>query len=600
MPIIEKNKQIIDENLSMKRHSLSHILAEAVQNLFPDALLGIGPAIENGFYYDFDIEKAISEKDIQSIQKEMTKIISQNRHFIKKEISIDEAKVIFRNKKEIYKLELIDELEQQGEKTVSLYYNGEDNWFDLCKGPHIEQSDEINIEGLKLDFVAGAYWKGSEKNKMMQRIYGLYFNSKKELDDYIKQLEEAKEKDHRKIGKELGIYMISDIVGKGLPMLLPKGATLKRILERWTVDEELKRGYEHIQTPVLGKVELYQISGHIEHYKDSMYRPIDIDGEQFILRPMSCPHHFMMYKSEPHSYRDLPLRYAEISPLYRYEKSGELSGLIRLRNFTLADAHIFCTKEQVKDEFKSVINLVQYMMTTLGIESKVWYRASLHDENNKEKYIDNPEFWEEPERLILEILKELDVPYTISIGDAAFYGPKVDVQLQNVYGKDETAFTIQIDYALPEKFDIMYIDNNGKETRPAVIHRSSIGCFERTIAFLLEHYAGKLPLWLSPIQIEVLAINDNHNDYVSELINKLREAGLRAEANSKNDTFSKKLRQAILNKTPYIAIIGDKEANNQQITLRNRETQGQTVYNIDNVVKSIQEENNNKNVKLSL
>jgi threonyl-tRNA synthetase len=372
MPIIEKNKQIIDENLSMKRHSLSHILAEAVQNLFPDALLGIGPAIENGFYYDFDIEKAISEKDIQSIQKEMTKIISQNRHFIKKEISIDEAKVIFRNKKEIYKLELIDELEQQGEKTVSLYYNGEDNWFDLCKGPHIEQSDEINIEGLKLDFVAGAYWKGSEKNKMMQRIYGLYFNSKKELDDYIKQLEEAKEKDHRKIGKELGIYMISDIVGKGLPMLLPKGATLKRILERWTVDEELKRGYEHIQTPVLGKVELYQISGHIEHYKDSMYRPIDIDGEQFILRPMSCPHHFMMYKSEPHSYRDLPLRYAEISPLYRYEKSGELSGLIRLRNFTLADAHIFCTKEQVKDEFKSVINLVQYMMTNLGIERKVW------------------------------------------------------------------------------------------------------------------------------------------------------------------------------------------------------------------------------------
>lgn len=597
MPLIKIEKEMPEELLK-KRHSLSHLLATAVQKIYKNAKLGIGPAIENGFYYDFDIDVSITDKDLKNIQKEVRKLISQNLKFEKKVVSVEEAKKIFKEKGEIYKLELIEELENKGEKEVSLYFNGD--WFDLCKGPHVENTSSINPKGFKLDRVSGAYWRGDEKNKMMQRIYGLYFDTKEELDQYIKQREDAKKRDHRVLGKLMKIYMISDVVGKGLPMLLPRGATLRRILERYTVDEELKRGYLHVYTPVLGKIELYKMSGHWDHYKDSMYNPIDIDGELFVLRPMTCPHHFMMYKNETHSYRELPLRYAEISPLYRYEKSGELTGLIRLRNFTLADAHIVCRKDQLKSEFKAVIELIQDMMNTLGISDKAWYRASLRDEKDKEKYIDSAANWDESEKIMLEICEELDLPYVIAKGEAAFYGPKIDVQLRNVYGKEDTAFTVQIDYAMPEKFDLTYIDEHGEKVRPVIIHRSSIGCFERTMAFLIEHYNGKFPLWLSPVQVYFVPVIPNHNEYVRQIMKKFEMAGIRVEADFRDETLSKKMREARIQRYPYIVIIGDKEAEKKIITIKNRDTQQQKEYEIEEVIKLLVEEDKTKSLKLNI
>ena len=600
MPVKQKQEQNKESTIIRKRHSLSHILAEAVQKVYPDAKLGIGPAIENGFYYDFDIDSTISTKDLKRIEKEMKKLLSKKNPFLFKEVDIDEAKSIFSEKGEKYKIELINELEEQGEEKLGLYYTGEGGWFDLCKGPHTPNTEEINSKGLKLDRVSGAYWKGDENKPMMQRVYGLYFDTREELDHYLKWREEAKKRDHRKLGKQLGLYIISESVGKGLPMLTPKGSTFRRLLERWTVDEELKRGYEHVYTPVMGKIELYQQSGHWEHYKESMYRPIDIEGELFVLRPMTCPHHFMMYKDEPHSYRDLPIRYAEISPLFRYEKSGELSGLIRLRNFTLADAHNICTEEQVRKEFKDALQLVQYMMETLGIDDKVTYRASLHDEEHKEKYIDNPKMWEKSEKLMLQIVEELNLPYEIAEGEAAFYGPKVDVQLTNVMGKEDTAFTIQIDYALPEKFDLTYVNRDGEEVRPVVVHRSSIGCLERTMAFLIEHYAGRFPLWLSPVQVEFVSISDNQHDYVKELIERFKGRGIRCETSWRDETFSKKLRQARLNLVPYIVIVGDKEMEIREVSIRNRDTGEQTTYSIDEALNRIVEEAESKTLSLGL
>lgn len=598
MPVIEKEVKI-DEELLKKRHSLSHIMAEAVQKLYPNAKLGIGPAIDNGFYYDFDIETSISTKDLKKIQKEMKKIISRKLAFECKELSIEEAKKIFKEMGENYKIELIEELKEKGEDKVSLYYTGEGAWFDLCKGPHIEDTSKVNIAGFQLDRVSGAYWRGDEKNIMMQRIYGIYFDTKEELDKYLKWREDAKKRDHRKLGKELGLYMISEVVGKGLPMLLPKGATIKRLLERWTVDEEIKKGYEHVYTPVLGSINLYKMSGHWDHYKDSMYNPVDIDGELFILRPMTCPHHFMMYKNETHSYRDLPKRYAEISPLYRYEKSGELTGLIRLRNFTLADAHLICTKEQYKEEFKTALKLVQDMNETLGLDNKMWYRASIKGEEEDEKFIEDTS-WDEAESAMLEILEELNLPYVIAKGEAAFYGPKVDVQMTNVHGKEDTVNTIQIDFVLAEKFDLNYIDNTGKEVRPVIVHRSSIGCFERTMAFLIEYYAGKFPLWLSPVQVEFVSISEHHYDYVKKIMDKFKENDIRVDTNWKAETFSKKLRQARLNLVPYIAIVGDKEMEAGQLSLRNRDTQKQTAYSVEDAIKLLIETINNKSLQLSL
>jgi len=597
MPLINKNNTISEE-LEKKRHSLAHIMAYAVKKHYKNVKLGIGPSIENGFYYDFDLDQTISEKDLKEITKTIKKLIASNITFEKKVYSIEEAKKLFEKENEIYKLELIDDLSNAGEKEVSVYYSGD--FFDLCKGPHVKSSSEINIDGFILDRVSGAYWKGDEKNKMMQRIYGIYFDTKEELDNFLKTREEAKKRDHRVIGKEMKLFMISETIGKGLPLLLPRGATIRRILERFTVDEEIKRGYQHVYTPVLGSIDLYKISGHLDHYKDSMYSPIDIDGELFILRPMTCPHHFIMYKNEIHSYKDLPVRYAEISPLYRYEKSGELTGLIRLRNFTLADAHILVTKEQIKEEMYKVIDLIKFMMDSLGISQKAWYRASLGDRSNKDKYIDAPELWDESEKIILEICEELDLPYTVAKNEAAFYGPKIDVQLTNVYGKEDTAFTVQIDFALSERFDLFYIDSDGNKKRPIIIHRSSIGCFERTMAFLIEHYEGKFPLWLAPEQIIFIPVAQIHNDYILKLSEEFKKEGVRVNIDLRDESLSKKIREARLERYPYIAIAGDNEVSKNTLTIRNRDTGIQKEYDKNHVLQTILMEDKTRSLKLSL
>ncbi len=597
MPLITKDKKI-DEELSLRRHSLSHILAIAVQKIFPGTQLGIGPAIDTGCYYDFDCPESITDEKVKRIQEEIGALLSQNLTFERSDLSIDDALAKFQKKGEIYKLDLIRELASKGETQVSLYQTGD--WFDLCRGPHVSSTKQIPWKGLKIDKTAGAYWRGDEKNKMMQRVYVLYFNTREELNAHLAWREDAQKRDHRKIGQEMDLYMIDDTIGKGLPLLKPKGATIRRILERWTVDEELRHGYEHVVTPVLANVELYKISGHWDHYRESMYRPIDIDGEQYVLRPMTCPHHFMMYRSTPHSYQDLPVRYAEISPLFRYEQSGELSGLIRLRNFTLADAHIMCTPAQVRDEFKRVIDLIQHMMRTLGIQEKVWYRASLGDRANTLKYIDAPEKWEQSEKMILDICEALDLPYVIAKDEAAFYGPKIDVQLTNVYGKEETAFTLQIDFVMAERFDMTYKDQNNTLQRPMILHRSSIGCFERTMALLIEHYAGKFPLWLAPVQMRICNVNETQIAYTEEIEKAWKKAGLRVEMDIRNESLGKKIREGRLERIPYLIVLGQKEQDERTVTIRNRDTQEQNTYPIDEAMHRLVQEQDSRSVTLQM
>ncbi len=585
-------------DIEMIRHSLSHVLAEAVQKMFPGTKLGFGPAIDNGFYYDFEVPEKITPEHLKKIEKEMKKTLQNKKtEFIQSKMSIEEALKIFTGKGESYKVELIKELAAKGEKEVSIYTHN--NWFDVCAGPHVEKMGDISQKIFSLDRIAGAYWKGDEKNQMLTRIYGLAFSTPEELEEYVKQREEAQKRDHRKLGKELELFMFSDVVGKGLPLLLPKGATLKRILERFIIDEELKRGYEHVSTPVLGKVDLYKMSGHWDHYKDSMYNPIDIEDEQFVLRPMTCPHHFMMYKNNLHSYNDLPRRFAEISPLFRFEKSGELTGLIRLRNFTLADAHIVCTEEQVEHEFTEVLKLLKYIMDSLGISDRVWYRASLSD-SEKGKYVENPEMWEKSEKMLLRILDNLGWKYEIARGEAAFYGPKLDIQIKNVNGKDDTIITNQIDMVLADRFDLHYTDSDGQKKRPIIIHRSSVGCLERTMAFLTEYYAGAFPLWLAPVQLRLLSISDKLNDFTESVYQKFHEAGIRVEKDVRNESLGKKLREGRLMRIPYLAIMGYKEMENNQLTIRNRETGEQQTYDIDHVINTLILDDKKKNLELSL
>ncbi|MCK5683597.1 threonine--tRNA ligase [bacterium] len=572
-------------DIEIKRHSLSHALAQAVQKLFPGTKLAIGPAIDNGFYYDFDFPEKLSEESLKKIEKQMKKIVGNKKvEFVHRTMPIDEALKYFEQKDEIYKVELINDLKADGETEIGIYSNND--WEDLCAGPHIEKMGDIEKGSFKLDRIAGAYWRGDEKNKMLTRIYGLAFQNRDELAEYIKQREEAMKRDHKKLGKELELFMFSDLVGKGLPMLLPKGATMRRILERFTVDEELKRGYEHVYTPVLGKIDLYKVSGHWDHYQDSMYNPVDIEDEQFILRPMTCPHHFMMYKNKLHSHRDLPRRLAEISPLYRFERSGELSGLIRLRNFTLADAHIICTPEQMKEEFKNALMLIKFLMDSMGISDKVWFKAALSNDE-KGKFVDNPKMWKESESQLLEILDELGWKYEIAIGDAAFYGPKLDIQIKNVNGKDDTIITNQIDLFLAEKFDMFYINPEGERQRPVIIHRSSLGCFERTIAFLIEHYAGAFPLWLAPVQLRLLSISEKMNDFTDKVYDRMFEAGIRIEKDIRNESLGKKIREGRHMRYPYLAIIGEKEMETNSLTIRNRDTGEQTVYTVDEVIDKL-------------
>lgn len=557
----------MQNNLENIRHSLSHLMAHAVMELFPDAKFAIGPVIDDGFYYDFDLPRPLTPQDLVKIEQKMRKLISQNIAFTRLEKSASEAKELSRNQP--YKLELIGELVNE-KKPIIYYQSGK--FTDLCAGPHVNSTKEIKADAFKLTSIAGAYWRGDEKNKMLQRIYGVAFGSKKELDEYLKLQEEMKKRDHRKLGKDLDLFTFSDIVGKGLPLLTPKGSTIRRELERYIVDEELKRGYAHVYTPPLAKTDLYKMSGHYPYYKDTMYPVMKVDEEELILRPMTCPHHFMLYKDKPHSYRELPIRYAELSPQFRYEKSGELTGLIRVRTFILADAHIFCAVNQAEKEITGVLKLIDDVNKTLGLKKgrDYLYRLSLGDRHDTKKYYKDDKAWDEAENALRTVLKKLKAPFYEAPAEAAFYGPKIDVQIKKINGQEETAFTVQYDFVMPKRFNLRYVDNKGHEQEPIVLHRASIGCLERTIAFLIEHYAGALPVWLSPIQVAVIPVGKSHIKHSTKLHQQLLAAGIRSELADANDTVGYKIRQAEKQKIPYMLVIGDKEVKSASLNVRLR------------------------------
>ena len=556
-----------DEQLTNLRHSAAHLLAKAVKELWPGAHNAIGPAIENGFYQDFDMgDHKISEEDFPKIEAKMREILPTWQKFSFNEVTLAEAKKLFKDNK--YKVEMATEFAKEGKKLMT---NDPGDFLDLCKMGHVENPSKELIH-FKLLSVAGAYWRGSEKNKMLTRNYGTCWPSQKELDSYLHQLEEAKKRDHRKLGKDLGLFVFSDLVGAGLPLLTPKGATIRRILERFIVDEELKRGYSHVYTPPLAKVDLYRTSGHYPYYKETMYPSMKIDEDELILRPMTCPHHFMLYKSEPRSYRDLPIRYAEISPQFRYEKSGELTGLMRVRTFMLSDAHIITQPENAKSEIRKVLDLIDYVNKSLGLTRgrDYRYRLSLGDRNEEIKYQKDDAAWDKAEAILRQVLDEVKAPYFEAPNEAAFYGPKIDVQIKNVNGKEDTAFTVQYDFVMPKRFKLTYIDQSGKEVQPVVVHRASLGAFERTIAFLIEKYAGAFPLWLAPVQVEVIPIAERHNKAALEAVERLKTVDIRAEADTRNEPMQAKVRNHALQKVPYLAIIGDQELKNQTLAIRTR------------------------------
>lgn len=559
----------MNEELEHKRHTLAHLMAAAVMKLMPDTKRTIGPAIDDGFYFDFEFTNPISEKDFPKIEKEMRKLLPSWKSFERSELSRDDAKKEYPDNQ--YKHELIDEFTQNGEK-VSFYKSG--HYSDLCRGGHVENpSADIAPDSFKLDRIAGAYWRGDEKNTMLTRVYALAFDTKEELDAYIAKREEAKKRDHKKLGKELDLFYFSETVGKGLPLFTPKGSTIRRELERFIVDEEIKRGYLHVYTPDIAKLELYQKSGHYPHYKESMYAPITIDEEQFMLRPMTCPHHFELYLRAPHSYRELPMRIAELAQLYRYEQSGELSGLQRVRTFCLADAHIVCAgEEQAVSEIEGALDLIEYAAGVFGLTQgeDYSYRLSLGDRTDSEKYYKNDSAWDMGEDLLRKMLTKRGRVFVEAKNEAAFYGPKIDIQMKNVNGKEDTAFTVQYDFCMPERFNLTYIAEDGIEKRAIVVHRSSIGAIERIMAFLIERYGGAFPLWLSPLQVKVLPVSEKHNDYGATVMSTLREAGIRAEIDDANESLGKKIRTAKKEKTPYLFVIGDKEVEAGTVSVENR------------------------------
>ncbi len=546
------------------RHTVSHVLAAAVKRLFPETKLAIGPSIENGFYYDFDKEGAFSSEDVEALEEEMRKIIKENPEIERFELPKDKALELMKD--EPYKVELINDL-PEGE-IISFYKLGD--FTDLCAGPHVMSLKAI--KAIKLTRTAGAYWRGDEKNKMLTRIYGTAFLKKSDLDAYLEAVEEAKKRDHNKLGRELKIFTTDEKVGQGLPLLMPKGAKLMQILQRWIEDEEAKRGYVLTKTPYMAKSDLYKVSGHWDHYKDGMFILGDEenDTEVLALRPMTCPFQFTIYNAEQHSYKDLPIRYGETSTLFRKEASGEMHGLIRVRQFTLAEGHLIVAPEQLEDEFKGVVDLIKYVMTTLGIENDITYRFSKWDPNNKEKYIDAPEAWEKTQNIMRNILDHLEIDYTEADDEAAFYGPKLDIQFKNVHGKEDTIITVQIDFALAERFDMTYIDSNGEKKRPYIIHRSSIGCYERTIAMLIEKYAGAFPTWMSPTQVKVLPISDKYNDYAQSVSDELTKYNVRVETDFRAEKIGYKIREARLERTPYILVVGEQEAENNSVAVRSR------------------------------
>jgi len=550
------------ESLEVLRHSTAHLMAQAIKRLYGDVNLGVGPVIENGFYYDIDCEVPISVEDLPKIEKEMKKIVEENLEIRRHVVSREEAERIYREIDDPLKIELLHDI-PEGEE-VTIYEQGE--FFDLCRGPHVPSTGKLKV--FKLLSVAGAYWRGDSKNKMLQRIYGTAFFKQSELDEYLKMLEEAKERDHRKLGKELKLFTFSQEVGQGLPIWLPKGATIRRTIERYIVDKEIRLGYHHVYTPHLASVELYKISGHWDHYRDDMYPPMKMDdSEELVLRPMNCPHHMMIYKSELRSYRNLPYRVAELGTMHRYEMSGALAGLQRVRSMTLNDAHIFCRPDQIKEEFIKVVELIQEVYKDFKIDN-YYFRLSYRDPNDKEKYVDNDEMWNKAQSMLKEAMDDLGLEYVEAEGEAAFYGPKLDVQVKTALGKDETLSTIQLDFHLPERFNLTYIGEDGKEHRPVVIHRGVVSTMERFVAFLIEEYKGAFPTWLAPVQVQIIPVSDVHSDYAKQVQETLQRENVRVEIDSRDEKLGYKIREAQIQKIPFMLVVGDKEVESNTVNIR--------------------------------
>ncbi len=568
-------------------HTASHIMAQAVKRLYPDVKLTIGPAIEDGFYYDFDTESPFSPEDLQKIEAEMKKIVKEGLEIEKFELSPEDAISLMKEKGEPYKVELIEEHAEKGEP-ISFYKQGE--FTELCAGPHL--MDVKAVKAFKLTNCTGAYWRGDAKNKMLCRVYGTAFPKASMLEEHLAMLEEAKKRDHNKLGRELELFTTVDYIGQGLPIMLPKGTKIIQILQRWVEDEEAKRGWQLTKTPLMAKSDLYKISGHWDHYKEGMFVLGDEekDKEVFALRPMTCPFQYQAYLNKPRSYRDLPLRYDETSTLFRNEASGEMHGLIRVRQFTISEGHLMCTPEQLEDEFRGCLELANYMLKTLGLYEDASYRFSQWDPDNRDKYIGTEEQWNEAQEAMRNILDDLGVKYEIGIGEAAFYGPKLDIQIKNVFGKEDTLITIQIDQLLAEKFGMEYTDKDGAKKNPYIIHRTSIGCYERTLAYLIEKYAGAFPTWLAPVQVKLLPIADRHLDYLYDVKKCLEAEGIRCEIDDRSEKIGFKIRAAQLEKVPYMIIAGDKDIENETISVRSRKDGEQGASKLDDFLAKIKEE----------
>lgn len=575
-----------DKDLNTLNHSCAHVLAQAVKHLYPQAKFWVGPVVEEGFYYDIDLgDQTISDDDLPKIEKEMKKICKDGKRIVRREVSKEEALEEFKDDE--YKLDLINGLE---DGTITTYSQGD--FTDLCRGPHVETVKLC--KNFKLIKHSGAYWKGDKNNKVLQRIYGVCFPSKEELEAHLQLLEEAKERDHRRLGKELGIFMFADIVGKGLPMWLPNGFTVRRLLSDYIMNKELELGYEHVMTPSLGNVKLYKKSGHWAHYKDDMFPAMEVDDEAYVLRPMNCPHHMVMYKSTLHSYRDLPVKIAEIANDFRFEASGALTGIERARAFTQNDSHIFCRPDQIAQEFKNVAHLILDVYKDFGFKDYS-FRLSLRDKNNKEKYFGNDELWEKSENELREVLKEMDVEFYEAEGEAAFYGPKLDVQVKSALGHDVTLSTIQLDYQLPERFELTYVDENGDKVRPVVIHRAILGSLDRFVAFLLEETKGNLPLWLAPTQVQVIPVKlEYHDEYAKEVVAKLRKAHFRVNNDNRDEKLGYRIREAQLKKIPYQLVLGDNERDNGTVTYRKHGEKKQTTVTFEEFVELLNKEVENK------
>lgn len=575
------------------RHSLSHVLASAVLEIRPDTKLAIGPAIDNGFYYDFKFEKEFNMDDFKKVAKLMKKIISRNLKFEQFDMSIKEALDFYKKENNKYKIELINELKEKGEKEVSFYKLGE--FVDLCRGPHVEKLSDIPKGSYKLDKLAGAYWRGNEKNDMLTRIYGLSFSSKEELEDYIEKREEALKRDHRKLGVELDLFSVHDDIGAGLICWHPKAGRIRSIIEDYWKKEHYKNGYELIYTPHIGKAKLWETSGHLSFYSENMYSAMEIDESNYHLKPMNCPFHIMVYKNKIHSYRDLPVRMAELGTVYRYERSGVLHGLLRVRGFTQDDAHIICTPDQIEEEIIRTLRFSYNIWKTFGFKDIKPYVATKPD-----KSVGDEKSWDKAIKSIIGALEKEGIDYEMDEGGGSFYGPKIDLKVKDALNREWQMSTIQFDFNLAERFDLTYIDNEGKEKRPFMVHRALLGSFERFFGVLIEHYGGAFPNWLAPIQVRILGVSEKQDSYIKELEEKFRKEDLRVEVDLRNESLGKKIREGRLQRVPYLIIVGDNELKDKTITVRNRETQKQTTYKVDEFIKKIKKEELNKDNSLSI